>query len=110
MDEIKKVPPRVFWRVTFWTADGSEHRRYVKCPYLVPTDEEHGGKAYRRPLAPGDPDWPDTLLALTARLGALEWDGLIASFRVTPVPSERVAAIRHRAVRWSEVEASLLAA
>lgn len=102
-------PPRRFWRVTFWTPDGVERRRYIKCPYLVSTDEEKGGHAYRRPLAPGDPGYIDTHLGMTARLGALAWDGVILSYRVTPVPPERVAAIRDKALRWSDVEASLAA-
>jgi len=109
MYEITTQAPRRFWRVTLWTPDGTERRRYIKCPYLVPTDEEHGGKAYRRPLVPGDADYVDTHLGMTARLGALEWDGVVTSYRVTPVQPDRVAAIRHLAVRWSEVEASLAA-
>lgn len=102
--------PRRFWHVTLFTSDGRELRRYVKCPYLVPTDEAHGGHAHRRPLAPGDTDFVDTHAAMTARLGALEWDGVLSSYRVSPVPAERVTSIRNRAVRWSEIEASLRAA
>jgi len=101
--------PRVFWRVTFWTPDGVERRRYIRCPYLVPSDEGHGGKAYRRPLAPGDPDYPDTVIAMTAALGALAFDGVIASYRVTPVPSERVTAIRQRSIRWREALSAIAA-
>jgi hypothetical protein len=95
--------PRRFWRITFWTSNGIEYRRYVKCPYLVEADEPHGGRKYRRPLVPGDADYPDTMVAMTADLGALEWDRAITSYRVTPVPPERIAAIRDKAVRWREV-------
>lgn len=102
--------PRRFWHVTFWMADGREYRRYVKCPYLVPSPSEHGGRAYRRPLAPGDDGWSDTHLAMTARLGALTFDGVLASYRVSPVPAERIPAIRDRAQRWTEIEALVLAA
>jgi hypothetical protein len=102
--------PRRFWHITLFMSDGREYRRYIKCPYLVEADEDHGGKAYRRPLAPGDPDYPDTLLAVTARLGALEWDRVLASYRVSPVPGERIEKVRHLAVRWREVEAALIAA
>jgi hypothetical protein len=102
-------PQRRFWRVTVFTSDGRELRRYIKCPYLVETDEAHGGKAYRRPLVPGDTDYPDTHAAMSARLGALEWDRVIASFRVSPVPAERIGSIRHRAVRWRELEQQLVA-
>lgn len=107
----ESITPRRFWHITFWTADGREYRRYVKCPYLAPVEEgeQHGSKKYRRPLVPGDPDYADTMVAMTARLGALEWDGIITSYRVTPVPAERIALIRNRAVRWSEVT-TLLAA
>lgn len=101
--------PRRFWYITFWTADGREIRRYVRCPYLAPT-EDHGDKKYRRPLVPGDDDYPDTMVAMTARLGALEWDGVITSFRVTPVKPERIEKIRNRAVRWTEVYNTVLAA
>ena len=104
------APPRRMWRVTLFLADGRELRRYVKCPYLVETDEEHGGRAYRRPLVPGDPDYRDTHAAMSASLGALEWDGILSSFRVSPVPAERIASIRDKAVRWSEVEDDLLKA
>ena len=102
--------PRRFWHVTLFTADGRELRRYVKCPYLVDTTEPHGGRAYRRPLVPGDTGYADTHAAMTARLGALEWDGVLSSFRVSPVPAERISSIRERAVRWSEIETSLKAA
>lgn len=101
--------PRRFWHVTFWTPDGVERRRYVKCPYLVEADEPHGGKKYRRPLVPGDADYPDTMVAMAARLGALEWDGIITSYRVSPVPSERIAKIRDRARRWTEILAEVAA-
>jgi hypothetical protein len=101
------VPPRRFWYVTVFTTDGRELRRYIKCPYLVETDADHGGRAYRRPLVPGDPDYADTHAAMSARLAALEWDGIVSSFRVSPVPAERIAAVRDRAVRWREVEAQL---
>ena len=102
--------PRRFWRVTLFLPDGRELRRYIKCPYLVEADdpESHGGRAYRRPLVPGDPGYVDTHAAMSARLGALEWDGIVSSFRVSPVPPERAAAARSLAVRWSAVEAELL--
>lgn len=99
--------PRRFWHITMWTPDGIEYRRYVKCPYLVPTEEEHGGKQYRRPLTSTDPDWPDTFIAMTSRLGVLEWEGALARYTVSPVKPERVPAIRSRARRWREVEAIL---
>lgn len=99
--------PRRFWHVTMWTADGIEYRRYVRCPYLVPTEEEHGGKRYRRPLVVGDPDYPDTHAAMSARLGALQEDGVLRKYTLSWVEPERVAAIRHRARRWREVEAIL---
>jgi hypothetical protein len=102
--------PRRFWHVTFWTSDGREFRRYVKCPYLVPTADEHGGKQYRRPLTSADPDWPDTFIGMTTRLGVLEFEGVLASYRVSPVPDTRVGAVRERAVRWSEIESLLRAA
>ena len=97
--------PRRFWRITFWTAEGTEYRRYVKCPYLVETEDptSHGGRKYRRPLVPGDADYPDTMVAMAADLGALEWDRVISSYRLTPVPPERIEAIRDKAVRWREV-------
>jgi hypothetical protein len=103
--------PRRFWYITLFTTDGRELRRYVKCPYLVETEDpaSHGGRAYRRPLVPGDDDYPDTHAGMSARLGALEWDGVLSSYRVSPVPAERIPTIRDRAVRWREVE-SLLAA
>lgn len=107
---INQPAPRRFWHITFWTADGTERRRYITCPYLVPTDEAHGGKDYRRPLVAGDQDYPDTMLAMSATLSALEWDGLVTSYRISPVPAERIAAIRDRAVRWTEVYTSLIAA
>jgi hypothetical protein len=104
--------PRRFWRVTLFLPDGREVRRYIKCPYLVEAEdpESHGGRAYRRPLVPGDAGYVDTHAAMSARLGALEWDGIISSFRVTPVPAERAGEIRHLTVRWSTVEAELLKA
>lgn len=104
--------PRRFWRITIWTPAGVEYRRYIKCPYLVESEdgpESHGGHKYRRPLAPGDADFVDTHLAMTARLGALTWDGVVASYRVSPVPAARVAVIKHRARRWRDVEALLVA-
>ncbi len=106
-----KPAPRRFWRVTLWTEDGRELRRYVNCPYFVETDDpkSHGGHDHRRSLAPGDIDFPDTHLAMTARLGALEWDRVITSYRVSPVPAARVAKIRHLARRWRLVEADLVA-
>jgi hypothetical protein len=84
------TPPKRFWRVTFWTPDGTERRRYIRCPYLEPSS--------------------DSLVNVTARLGELVWTGILESYRISPVPSARVAAVRNRSVRWSEVEASLLAA
>lgn len=88
MDEKPdQPPPKRFWRVTFWTADGSEHRRYIRCPYAS----------------------PDSLVGVSARLGELMWDGIITSYRLSPVPSARVAVVRDRSVRWSEVEATLAA-
>lgn len=103
--------PRRFWRITIWTPDGRELRRYIKTPYLIDIDPpSHGGHAYRRPLVAGDTSFPDTHLAMTARLGALAWDGTIASYRVSPVPAARVGVIRHLAKRWTEVEAALEAA
>jgi hypothetical protein len=101
--QLTQPAPRRFWRVTFWTPDGVERRRYVRCPSLTKGKNQ-------RTLAPGDTDYPDTLLAMVARLGALQWDGVISSFRVSPVPSERVAAIVTRATRWSEVQSVLVAA
>jgi hypothetical protein len=90
MDEsTDQPPPRRFWRVTFWTADGSEHRRYIRCPYLKPSS--------------------DSLVNVTARLGELVWTGVLTSYRVSPVPATRVAIVRKRSVRWSEVEAGLAA-
>jgi len=110
MDEnTTNQAPRRFWHVTFWTSDGREYRRYIKCPYLAPT-EDHGSRQYRRPLVPGDTDYPDTMVAMAARLGALEWDGVISSYRLSPVPSARIEKIRNRAVRWTEVYANTIAA
>jgi len=96
--------PRRFWRVTFWTAEGTEYRRYIKCPYLVEDPNSHGGGKYRRPLVPGDEDYPDTMIAMAADLGALEWDRVIRSYRLTPVPPERIESIRDKATRWREVK------
>jgi hypothetical protein len=97
--------PRRFWHITFWTAEGIEYRRYVKCPYLVETEDpnSHGGGKYRRPLVPGDEDYPDTMIAMAADLGGLEWDNLIRSYRLTPVPPERIGKIRDKATRWRDV-------
>lgn len=88
MDEKPDLSLKRFWRVTFWTTDGSERRRYIRCPYEPSSD---------------------SLVAVTARLGTLMRDGIITSARISPVPATRVAAIRHRSVRWSEVEATLAA-
>ena len=89
MDEKPDLSPKRFWRVTFWTPDGVERRRYIRCPYLTPSS--------------------DSLVSVTARLGVLVWDGVLTSFRISPVPAARVALIRHRSVRWAEVEATIAA-
>jgi hypothetical protein len=98
--------PRRFWRITFWDSDGIERRRYIKCPYLVPATE---GMKYRRPLVPGDSDYLDSFIGMTTALAVLEWAGRVTSYRVSPVPSERINNIRNRAVRWTTVVDELAA-
>lgn len=105
MSEVREAPPRMFWFVTV-----GRRTRVVRCPYLVPLREGQSKRDYRRPLVEGDPDWPDSYLAVTQRLSLLEWEGLIPSFRVTPVSPERVAAMKPRSRRWREIEPELVVA
>lgn len=107
--------PRRYWRINITMADGTRRWCYVRCPYLVETEDpaSHGGKTYRRPLVIGDEDYPDTYVAMTARLGVLEWERLIDRYRVDPVPLDRMhkpqqKAVRTMARRWREIEAELL--
>ena len=98
-----KEAPRRFWRVTLWTPEGRELRRDITCPYLVPDE----GQTYRRPLAPGDDDYPDTHAAMTAALGSLQEDRVIEAYRVSPTKPERISKVRDHAVRWTTVRDEL---
>jgi len=102
---MKNEAPRRFWRITFKDRDGRERRRYIKCPYLTPKEDGH-----RRPLVVGDIDFTDTYFGMAAALATLEWYGAVTSYRITPVPSERISVIRDHAVRWSDVRSELEAA
>ena len=84
--EVRVVPRRIF-RVTFTTAAGVKHWRYVRCPYQIKNPE----------------DWADSLVGVQTRLSEALRDGAVERFTVSAITPERTREAAKKSVRWSEI-------